>query len=57
MIRETYWQYRDKLACLWSFGSKEAAKFLFEDNISEDYRVFTDFRMVISSYLKYYIAF
>lgn len=40
-----------------SFGSKEAAKFLFEDNISKDYKVFTDYRMVISSYLKYYIAF
>ena len=38
-----------------SFGSKEAAIYLFEDNSEKDYVVITDFRMVIAPYLKYYI--
>lgn len=40
-----------------SFGSKEAAKFLFEDNVSKDYRVFSDEEMVIPPYLNYYRTF
>lgn len=38
-----------------SFGSKEAARYLFEDNATADYKVFTDFRMTVLPYLDYYI--
>jgi hypothetical protein len=38
-----------------SFGSQEAARFLFEDNTSKYYKAFTDYRMTVSPYLKYYI--
>ncbi len=42
---------------LTSSGSKEAAAYLFEDNNSLNYKVFTDFRMTVSTYLKYYTRF
>lgn len=37
-----------------SFGSREAARYLFEDNLKRDYVVITDFRMAIAPYLIYY---
>jgi len=38
-----------------SAGSKEAAEYLFKDNLSRNYTVVADFRMTVSAYLSYYI--
>jgi hypothetical protein len=37
-----------------SFGSRDAAGYLFEDNSEKDYAFITDFRMTVVPYLKYY---